>query len=251
MPEHLLPRASHKEIVNKEAFEQLAAEAGLTDEPNNPTEQTVARTPTTLELGTDRAYQRAPMARHWLTRCLAVAAVTLATPLIADLLHPGVGEEHREGTEAHADEEVGHKGSPFFDLQWTLLLLLVLIGLALVFERLREMLEESLGRHAAVVERIWSELAVLGSLSLVSSVLLQGGVLGGVLGRLSSLAYGGHEYEEHLLRLLEAIHLSLLCGLARLAASPPRRLAAARPSTPNPAPCPLPPAPCPCPCPLP
>ena len=28
----------HKEIVNKEAFEQLAAEAGLTDEPSHLSE---------------------------------------------------------------------------------------------------------------------------------------------------------------------------------------------------------------------
>jgi len=44
-----LPSPSHREIVNKEAFEQLAAEAGLTDEPSTLSEHTVG-TPTTLEL---------------------------------------------------------------------------------------------------------------------------------------------------------------------------------------------------------
>jgi hypothetical protein len=207
--------ASHKEIINKEAFEQLAAEAGLTDE-NHLSEQT-ARTPTTLELETEKIYQRArplPMVRHWLTRCFAVAVVSLAMPYIADLLHPaGSSEEHGEETEAkdvrHA-EGTHHDGSPVVDMQWSLLLLLVLIGLALVCERLREVLEESLAKHAAVVERIWSELAVLGSLSLTSYVLVQGGVLG----RVSLLAYGDEAHEVYLLRLFGAIHLSLLCGLA-------------------------------------
>jgi len=154
------------------------------------------------------------MVRHWLTRCFAVAVVSLAMPYIADLLHPaGSSEEHGEETEAkdvrHA-EGTHHDGSPVVDMQWSLLLLLVLIGLALVCERLREVLEESLAKHAAVVERIWSELAVLGSLSLTSYVLVQGGVLG----RVSLLAYGDEAHEVYLLRLFGAIHLSLLCGLA-------------------------------------
>ena len=211
-----LPSASHREIVNKEAFEQLAAEAGLTDEPSSLSEQTVG-TPTTLELETEKIYQRArplPMVRHWLTRCFAVAVVSLATPYVAGLLHPpGSSEEHGEDTEA---KDVRHaegrhdEGSPVADMQWSLLLLLVLIGLALVFERLREVLEESLTKHAAVVERIWSELAVLGSLSLTSYVLVQGGVLG----RLSLLTYGDEEHGAYLIRLFDGIHLSLLCGLA-------------------------------------
>jgi hypothetical protein len=171
-----------------------------------------------LELETEKIYQRArplPMVRHWLTRCFAVTVVSLATPYIADLLHSaGSSEEHGEETLAkdvrHA-EGTHHDGSPVVDMQWSLLLLLVLIGLALVFERLREVLEESLAKHAAVVERIWSELAVLGSLSLTSYVLVQGGVLG----RVSLLAYGDDAaHEAYLLRLFGAIHLSLLCGLA-------------------------------------
>ena len=126
-----LPSASHREIVNKEAFEQLAAEAGLTDEPSSLSEQTVG-TPTTLELETEKIYQRArplPMFRHWLTRCFAVAVVSLATPYVAGLLHPpGSSEEHGEDTEA---KDVRHaegrhdEGSPVADMQWSLLLLLV------------------------------------------------------------------------------------------------------------------------------
>lgn len=223
-----LPRPSHKEIVNKEAFEQLAAEAGLADEPNNFSEQTVGTT--TLELETERIYHTRPlpMVRHWLTRCFAVAVVTLAMPYLADLLHPAdSSEEHVEETEV--GEGAAHPGGAFFDMLWTLLLLLVLISLALVFERLREMLEESLGKHAAVVERIWSELVVLGSLSLVTGCVL---VQGGVLGRVSLLAYGDKGREAHLLYLFGAIHLSLLCGLVRLAA---RHLSLS-------APCPCPPS---------
>ena len=56
----------------------------------------------------------------------------------------------------------------------------------LEFTQMGEVLEERLAKHAAVVERIWSELAVLGALSLTSHMLVQGGALG----RVSLLAYG-------------------------------------------------------------
>ena len=202
----------HKEIVNKEAFEQLAAEAGLTDEPSHLSEQAV-RTPTTMELETEEIYQRArplPMVRHWLTRCVVVAVASLATPFVADLLHPAGESPPAEATDVRHAEGTSDESSRVVDMQWSLLLLLVLIGLALVLERLREVLEERLAKHAAVVERIWSELAVLGALSLTSHMLVQGGALG----RVSLLAYGDEAHEAYLLRRFEAVHRSLLCGLA-------------------------------------
>ena len=134
----------HKEIVNKEAFEQLAAEAGLTDEPSHLSEQAV-RTPTTMELETEEIYQRArplPMVRHWLTRCVVVAVASLATPFVADLLHPAGESPPAEATDVRHAEGTSHESSRVVDMQWSLLLLLVLIGLALVLERLREVLEE-------------------------------------------------------------------------------------------------------------
>ena len=128
----------HKEIVNKEAFEQLAAEAGLTDEPSHLSEQAV-RTPTTMELETEEIYQRArplPMVRHWLTRCVVVAVASLATPFVADLLHPAGESPPAEATDVRHAEGTSDESSRVVDMQWSLLLLLVLIGLALVLERL-------------------------------------------------------------------------------------------------------------------
>ena len=166
-----------------------------------------------MELETEEIFQRArplPMVRHWLTRCVVVAVASLATPFVADLLHPAGESPPAEATDVRHAEGTNHEGSRVVDMQWSLLLLLVLIGLALVLERLREVLKESLAKHAAVVERIWSELAVLGALSLTSHMLVQGGALG----RVSLLAYGDEAHEAYLLRRFEAVHRSLLCGLA-------------------------------------
>ena len=237
-------RASHEEVINSRAFEQLAAEAGL-DVQKRP--QKLVRRPES-EIDIERLRRDAapsPLALDWSLRAGIVASLTLAIPLVARLVgtpptaehespfaiaghhvavhaprvspnastHPAVVHvpPHHENAfvaahgahEEHGGDHGGHHGdTSVLDLWWTLAIVLVLIGLTIAFEKGREELEGVMRRYELVLERIWSELTVLGFLALVTFLLTQSSALPA----LSSLAYGD---DEHLIHLFESIHFSL------------------------------------------
>ena len=269
----MLKKAGHAEVVNKEAFESLAAEAGLagaqpkSNAAGSPGEQSVGGSRNSIsDLEMERNEQKKQpilSADVFVRRCFALVFITVgmqgyaflmkgafhhdasgehgaadehgaeehgaaefdemainftepiaapitASTLLAGLLgsaaeHGAAAEEHGAAAE-HGAEHGGHGGhhatEPWYDMQWILVILLALIGLTVIFEEMREYLEEELAKYALVIERIWSELTVLGFLALMTFLMLQGGILPAV----SLFAYGD---PEHLIHMFEKIHFAL------------------------------------------
>ena len=119
-------------------------------------------------------------------------------------------DEHVIFGNGHGDHP-GSGGNGFFafvllpntvDLEMALAIVVVLVVLTLLFETAKERLEERFEKFSIVLDRIWSELTVLGFLALVTFFMVQSNLLQA----LSSSVFGD---EMHLVHLFEQIHFAL------------------------------------------
>ena len=158
-----------------------------------------------------RAAGTDPAKWFWLGRALGSVLITVILRMAAgpDFAHLG-GETH--GSENHAAPAASvekqlarltiHRDGNLWRMQWILLIMMGLMGATVLFEMFRDWLEEVLANYRMVVDKIWSELTVLGFLALCTFVMIQGGVLPAI----STFAFGDH---HHLVHLFEVLHFML------------------------------------------
>ena len=158
-----------------------------------------------------RAAGTDPAKWFWLGRALGSLLVTAILRMAAgpDFAHLG-GEAHGGGNHAAPAASVEkqlahltiHRDGNSWRMQWILLIMMGLMGATVLFEMFRDWLEEVLANYRMVVDKIWSELTVLGFLALCTFVMIQGGVLPAI----STFAFGD---PHHLVHLFEVLHFML------------------------------------------
>ena len=158
-----------------------------------------------------RAAGTNPAKWFWLGRAVGSLLITAILRMAAgpDFAHLG-GETHGGGDHAapaasvdkHLARLTIQRDGNLWRMQWILLIMMGLMGATVLFEMFRDWLEEVLANYRMVVDKIWSELTVLGFLALCTFVMIQGGVLPAI----STFAFGD---PHHLVHLFEVLHFML------------------------------------------
>ena len=159
-----------------------------------------------------------PAKWFWFGRAAAVVLLSAAFQVVSALISVGHEVEHEHELEqeslqhAEAPDHEEHvsliarhgisKDGNIWKIQWMLLMVLSLMGATVLFEMFKELLERTFHHYEMVLHHMWSELTVLGFLSLCTFVMIKGEIL-------QAISLVAFNHPHYLVEMFESLHFML------------------------------------------